>query len=136
MRNLLTLLTLALLMVPAAARTPVSADTQLYFIEPVDGATVTSPVTVRFGLRGMGIAPAGINAPNTGHHHLLLNTPLPPLGSPVPSDANHLHFGSGQTEITIELTPGQHTLQLLLGNHLHVPHDPPIYSPRISITVR
>jgi len=106
-----------------------------YIISPADGAVVKSPVTVRFGLAGMGVAPAGIDNAVTGHHHLLVDTGMPDPSQPIPSDAQHRHFGGGQTETTIELAPGRHTLQLLLGDHRHVPHDPPVLSPRISITV-
>jgi hypothetical protein len=109
---------------------------ELYFIAPADGAVVGSPVRVVFGLRGMGIAPAGINIRNTGHHHLIVNAPLPPAGEAIPADANHMHFGGGQTEALIELEPGTHTLQLLLGDHNHVPHDPPVASKQITITVK
>lgn len=108
---------------------------ELYFIKPADGETVSGPVKVVFGLRGMGVAPAGVQLANTGHHHLIINAPTPPAGKPVPADANHLHFGGGQTETVIELEPGTHTLQLVLGDHLHVPHDPPVVSERITITV-
>lgn len=108
---------------------------KLYFISPTDGAVVSGPVTVQFGLTGFGVAPAGIQKERTGHHHLLIDTNLPPLNLPVPSDANHLHFGGGQTETTIELTPGEHRLQLLLGDYSHIPHDPPLLSERITITV-
>src|ERR1044072_5025015 len=96
-------------------RTPSPAGAEVYFIAPTDGATVTSPVTVKFGLKGMGIAPAGITFDNTGHHHLIIDADLPPLDAPVPTDAQHVHFGKGQSETTIELKPGKHTLQLLLG---------------------
>lgn len=109
---------------------------RLYFIAPEDGAVVTSPVKVKFGLDGMGVAPAGVNVKNTGHHHLLVDTDLPPLDKPIPSDENHIHFGGGQTETTLELEPGRHTLQLLLGDHTHVPHDPPVASKKITITVK
>jgi hypothetical protein len=93
-------------------------------------------VTVQFGLKGMGVAPAGTQAPGTGHHHLIIDSELPPVDQPVPKDARHIHFGGGQTEVTLELTPGTHTLQLLLGDHLHVPHNPPVTSERITITVK
>jgi hypothetical protein len=116
---------------PTAAPEGASA----YIIDPADGAQVTSPVTVRFGLKGMGVAPAGLEAPHTGHHHLIIDSELPPLEQPVPKDERHIHFGGGQTETTIELPPGQHTLQLLLGDHLHVPHNPPVVSEKITITV-
>jgi len=117
-------------------RTPAPPDAELYFISPQDGDTVTSPVTVRFGLRGMGVAPAGINMESTGHHHLLIDTELPPFNLPVPADAQHVHFGKGQTETTIELAPGTHRLQLLLGDFRHVPHDPAVVSSAIMVTVR
>jgi hypothetical protein len=117
------------------ARTARPADARLYFISPEAGATVQNPVVVRFGLSGMGVAPAGVPSPNTGHHHLVIDAELPQPGAPVPADANHVHFGKGQTETTLELTPGEHTLQLLLGDHGHVPHDPPLTSERITITV-
>lgn len=109
---------------------------RLYFIAPTDGAVVESPVTVKFGLEGMGVAPAGIDMKNTGHHHLLVDTDLPPLDQPIPSDENHVHFGGGQTETVLELEPGEHTLQLLLGDHSHIPHDPPVVSKKITITVK
>ncbi|GFE78120.1 rod shape-determining protein RodA [Steroidobacter agaridevorans] len=117
-------------------RTPSPAGAEVYFIAPVDGATVTSPVTVKFGLKGMGIAPAGITFDNTGHHHLIIDADLPPAGAPIPTDANHMHFGKGQTEATLELKPGKHTLQLLLGDFGHVPHDPIVTSKKITITVK
>lgn len=119
----------------ALARTSRPADAELYFITPADGATLTGPVTVRFGLRGMGVAPAGVQTPNTGHHHLVVDAPTPPLDRPLPADEHHVHFGGGQTETTLELAPGTHTLQLILADHLHVPHDPPLVSDRITITV-
>ena len=117
-------------------RSPAPKDVKLYFISPADGETVASPVTVRFGLRGMGVAPAGVAMENTGHHHLLIDAAPPPLDKPVPADANHVHFGKGQTEAQVTLAPGKHTLQLLLADHLHIPHDPPVLSKPITITVR
>jgi hypothetical protein len=116
-------------------RSPAPDTVELYFISPADGATVRSPVTVRFGLRGMGVAPAGVAIENTGHHHLLIDTALPPFNLPIPADANHVHFGKGQTEATVVLAPGKHRLQLLLADHLHVPHDPPVVSSPVTITV-
>ena len=107
----------------------------MYFISPADGDTVSGPVTVRFGLSGMGVAPAGTLIEHTGHHHLLVDAPLPPADQPIPNDANHLHFGKGQTEVTLSLPPGRHTLQLLLGDHSHVPHQPVVASEVITITV-
>ena len=117
-------------------RTPAPKDAELYIISPADGETVRSPVTVRFGLRGMGIAPAGIAMENTGHHHLLVDADPPPYNLPIPADANHVHFGKGQTEATVTLAPGRHRLQLLLADHLHIPHDPPVVSKPITITVQ
>lgn len=117
-------------------RTPSPPGVELYFLSPQDGATLASPVTVRFGLKGMGIAPAGVAMAHTGHHHLLIDAELPPLDRPIPADAQHVHFGKGQTEAEITLTPGEHRLQLLLGDHLHTPHDPPVVSKLITITVR
>ena len=119
----------------AMAQSSAPDNAQLYFISPVDGETVKNPVVVRFGLKKMGVAPAGVQMENTGHHHLLINTDLPPLDQPVPAGDQHLHFGKGQTETKLTLTPGQHTLQLLLGDHLHVPHNPPVISEQITITV-
>jgi len=107
----------------------------LYLIAPKDGDKVTSPVTVRFGLKGMGIAPAGIALADTGHHHLLIDAPPPPLDQPIPADDHHVHFGKGQTEAVVTLAPGSHRLQLLLGDHLHRPHEPPVLSAPITITV-
>jgi len=97
---------------------------------------VTSPVVVRFGLQGMGIAPAGIDRAGTGHHHLLIDTDLPPLGLPIPNDAQHRHYGGGQTEAIIELPPGEHSLQLILGDERHIPHDPAVISEKILIQVQ
>ena len=107
----------------------------VYFITPMDGATVTSPVTVVFGLKGMGVAPAGLEKANTGHHHLLIDVESIAMDAPIGKDDQHRHFGGGQTEATVELSPGQHTLQLLLADHLHIPHNPPVMSEKISITV-
>ena len=112
------------------------AEPRLYFITPQHGETLSSPITVRFGLNGMGIAPAGVDRENTGHHHLLIDVDiLPPLDSPLPSSEQIRHFGGGQTEVELALPPGEHTLQLVLGNHAHVPHQPPLLSERITITV-
>lgn len=116
-------------------RTASPADAAVYFISPKDGDTVSGPVTVRFGLRGMGVAPAGTIAEGTGHHHLIVDAPLPAAGQPIPNDARHLHFGKGQTETTLTLPPGKHTLQLLVGDHSHIPHDPVVASEVITITV-
>lgn len=138
MKYALRSLALPLLLSPllALAATPAPSGVKVYFISPRDGATVSSPVTVRFGLKGMGIAPAGVQKDATGHHHLLIDVAPPPLDQPVPTDDQHLHFGAGQTETVITLPPGKHTLQLLLGDFAHMPHDPPVMSPPISITVK
>jgi hypothetical protein len=119
----------------AGDRTPSPPGAIVYIVSPADGATVSSPVTVVFGLKGMGVAPAGTEMEKTGHHHLIIDAPLPAMDDPIPADDNHKHFGGGQTETTIELPPGEHTLQLLLGDLNHVPHDPPVTSDRITITV-
>jgi hypothetical protein len=123
---------------PAAlARTPAPAGATAYIIEPADGATVTNPVRVVFGLKGIGVAPAGTDRADAGHHHLLIDAALPAdLGLPIAKDDTHVHFGGGQTETTVMLTPGPHTLQLLLGDHLHVPFDPPIASSVVTIQVQ
>jgi hypothetical protein len=117
-------------------RTAAPESALTYLVSPANGATVSSPFTVRFGLRGMGVAPAGVTTPNTGHHHLLIDVEtLPPDNLPIPNDANHRHFGLGQTETELTLPPGQHTLQLVLGDALHIPHQPPVRSEKITITV-
>jgi hypothetical protein len=111
---------------------------EAYIISPKNGAKVKSPVTVVFGLKGLGVAPAGVDKPKTGHHHLLIDADLPAgaeLEDPLPADEHHKHFGGGQTETTIELAPGKHTLQLVMGDMNHVPHNPPLASKKITITV-
>jgi hypothetical protein len=120
---------------PAIPRTPRPEQAQVYFISPADGATVVSPVVVRFGLRNMGVAPAGVDQAQTGHHHLIVDAELPPASLPIPKNDHYLHFGGGQTEVSLPLSPGKHTLQLLLGDRNHVPHDPPVASERITIQV-
>jgi hypothetical protein len=117
------------------ARSERPEDAAVYFITPSDGQTVSSPVTVRFGLRDMGVAPAGVDKENTGHHHLIVDADLPPMDLPIPKNEHYRHFGAGQTEVELELEPGTHTLQLLLGDQNHVPHDPPVVSERITIVV-
>jgi hypothetical protein len=104
-------------------------------ISPVDGEELESPVTVVFGLAGMGVAPAGVEKAGTGHHHLIIDAPLPPMGQAIPSDEHYRHFGGGQTQVTLELEPGDHTLQLLLGDQNHIPHEPPVYSEVVTIHV-
>jgi hypothetical protein len=115
--------------------TPAGRGAEVYFIDLKDGATVPSKLKLSFGLRNMGIAPAGSDRENSGHHHLLIDTELPPLDKPIPNDFNHLHFGAGQTEAEITLKPGLHTLQLLMGDKDHVPHTPPVMSQRIRVRV-
>lgn len=134
--TLLAVGSLSLLGTLAWGATPAPAGAEVYIISPEDGATVTSPVTVRFGARGVGVAPAGVARENTGHHHLIIDSDLPPLDQPIPKDDRHIHFGGGQTETRIELEPGKHTLQLLLGDDAHMPHDPPLVSKKITITVQ
>jgi hypothetical protein len=120
---------------PAPAADP--AAPQVYFIWPHDGTVISGgKFWVRMGLRNMGVAPKGTAVPHTGHHHLLIDTELPSMTEPIPSDRNHLHFGAGETEARIELPPGTHTLQLLLGDMNHVPHNPPVLSKKITVTVR
>ena len=125
---------------PAALAGPNASpeDAEVYIIAPQDGATVKSPFKVQFGLKGMGVAPAGTAKEHTGHHHLLIDV-APPAGEdlemPLPADEQHLHFGGGQTEVMLDLEPGTHTLQLVLGDENHVPHNPPVMSDIITITV-
>ena len=119
----------------AAGRRPSPPDAAVYFIYPSDGERIYPNSTIRFGLRNMGIAPAGVLKPNTGHHHLMIDVETPPLDRPLPSDLNHIHFGNGQTEKKITLSPGEHTLQLILADDRHIPHDPPVISERIKVTV-
>jgi len=121
----------------AFAATPAPEGASVYIISPQNGETVTSPVTVRFGLSNMGVAPAGVNSPNTGHHHLLIDVAeLPPMNMPLPKDDHHRHFGGGQTEVTVDLAPGAHTLQLILGDANHIPHEPPVMSEKITVEVK
>tara|TARA_R110002073_G_scaffold132768_3_gene279816 strand:+ start:227 stop:628 length:402 start_codon:yes stop_codon:yes gene_type:complete len=132
---MLKLLTTLFVLVIASFGATADESPELYFVSPAAGAVVANPVTVVFGLRGFGVAPAGVVKDNTGHHHLLIDTELADATAPIPNDAQHRHFGGGQTETTIELSPGQHTLQLVLGNFAHIPHNPPIVSEQITITV-
>ena len=121
----------------AFERSAAPEGARVYIILPLDGAVVSSPVTVKFGLQGMGVAPAGVNMPATGHHHLLIDlTELPAMDKPLPANAQVKHFGKGQTETSVELAPGVHSLQLLMGNYMHVPHQAAVLSDKITITVR
>ncbi|MGI9414049.1 MAG: DUF4399 domain-containing protein [Hyphomicrobiales bacterium] len=141
--RLVTLFATSLLAVAVAAgmavggETPSPAGAKVYFVNLKDGQTVTSPVTVVFGLSGMGVAPAGTEKENTGHHHLIINETIEgeELDEPLPADEQHVHFGGGQTEVSIELPAGSHTLQLVVGDHNHIPHNPPVMSERIKVTV-
>ncbi|MEE9281302.1 MAG: DUF4399 domain-containing protein [Myxococcota bacterium] len=117
-------------------RKPAPAEARVYFVTPLGGDEVASPVLVRFGLSGMGVAPAGVDWPNTGHHHLIVDAPTPPADRPIPADDHYRHFGGGQTEVELALLPGEHTLQLVLGDHIHVPHVPPVVSDVIRIRVK
>lgn len=119
-----------------AGSTAAPEGASVYIISPKHGEVVTTPFKVVFGLSGMGVAPAGMEKAKTGHHHLLIDTDVPNLSRPIPADDNHRHFGGGQTEMVLELTPGEHTLQLLLADHNHVPHNPPVASQQITIMVK
>ncbi len=132
---------LMVLVAPAqSGDTPAPEEAYLYVGWPNEGEVINTgggnPFRVWFGLRHMGVAPAGVDIPNTGHHHLLINTPLPPLDEPIPADENHIHFGLGQTQTYLTLPPGEHTIQLIMGDHAHIPHDPPVISRKITFTVR
>ena len=116
-------------------RHPSPPGARAYIISPTNGAYVPATFAVRFGLEKMGIAPAGVDKANSGHHHLLVDAALPALDQPIPNDENHLHFGGGQTETTLTLPTGRHTLQLLLGDAYHVPHQPPVYSEPVTVYV-
>lgn len=135
-----TLLIMALLAITPLAlaqdRTPSPAGAEAYIISPKDGAKIHGPVRVEFGLKGMGVAPAGVKFDNTGHHHLLVDTAVPDdLSLPLPSTQKILHFGKGETETVLNLAPGTHTLQLVLADRNHIPHDPAVISKQITITV-
>lgn len=116
--------------------TPSPKGAKVYFIEPKNGAEVSSPVAVKFGIEGMEVAPAGTEKANTGHHHVLIDTALGDVHAPLPADETHVHFGKGQTEASLPLKPGKHTLQLVLGDANHVPHDPPVVSEVITVMVK
>ena len=115
------------------------ADAKVYFVSPKNGDVVTGKVSVVMGLKGLGVAPAGVEHDKTGHHHILVDSEMPKgseLETSIPADEGHRHFGGGQTETTLDLKPGTHTLQLLVGDNAHVPHDPPLVSEKITITVK
>ena len=141
MKKSVIIVLLALLMSPTsifaesmASESPSNAE--VYFIHPSDGQTVQKSVKVVFGLKNMGVAPAGADQKNTGHHHLLIDTAvLPDMTNPLPATDKIKHFGGGQTETEITLSPGKHTLQLLLGNYVHIPHSKPVISKKITVTV-
>ncbi|MEO0576356.1 MAG: DUF4399 domain-containing protein [Pseudomonadota bacterium] len=123
---------------PVASGLPQTAapkGASIAFLEPIDGARVSNPVTIRFGATNVAIVPAGDNAPSSGHHHLIVNAALPPAGLPIPKNEQYIHFGGGQTQTELTLPPGEHQLTLVLGDHLHIPHVPMIKSDTITITV-
>jgi hypothetical protein len=142
MKTLLITLALALSSLSSVAlsnevTSTAPANAKVYFIEPLDGQTVSASFTVKFGLNGMGVSPAGIEKKNTGHHHILIDTDtLPNLHAPLPATDKIKHFGGGQTETLLTLSPGKHTLQLVLGNHHHIPHSNPVISKKITIVVK
>jgi hypothetical protein len=119
----------------ASGRTPSPPGAKVFLIEPKDGATVKNPITVKFGVEGMKVVPAGTDEPDSGHHHLLIDTKLEDYNAPIPADANHIHYGKGQTEAEITLSPGKHTLQDVFADKNHIPHDPPVQSDVVTITV-
>jgi hypothetical protein len=146
MKYLFALMVGLLVALPAAAqmeRTPAPENARLYIISPADGEEVDGPVNVKFGLQNMGVTPAVsfqdpetlTQWPNTGHHHIIIDGDLPPMDRPIPADETYVHFGMGQTETILNLEPGEHTLQLILGDAMHFPHDPPVVSEKITIHV-
>lgn len=132
---LLPLLAAALGVWAQIPRSPSPPLAKVYFIAPAAGASLQGPIKVVMGLSGMGVAPAGVDLPETGHHHLLVDVEQPILDAPLPMNEQYRHFGKGQTEATLSLPPGRHTLQLLLADKNHIPHQPPVISERISVTV-
>jgi len=136
--SLAALAMLASLPTVLSAQTASPPGAMVYIISPKDGETVTGPFKVQFGLTGMGIAPVGVQTNNTGHHHLIVDAKLSDeeLKRPIAVDAQHVHFGGGQTEAMVTLPPGRHTLQLVLGDHAHTPHNPPVMSQVVTVTVR
>ena len=133
---IVSLLALVLPGLASAGNTPSPPGAEVYFIWPSDGTVIRGgKLWVRMGLRNMGVCPAGVQKANTGHHHLIVDDDLPGFDFEIPSDRNHLHFGGGQTEARLHLSPGRHTLQLLFADHEHIPHNPPVYSEKITIIV-
>lgn len=136
MKKLIKIITLSLLFVLSASADDDKVKAESYIVSPLNGSIVSSPFKVIFGLKGMGVAPAGIDVAKTGHHHLLINIEeLPDLSQPLPAADDVLHFGGGQTETVLDLPPGKHTLQLLLADYAHIPHSPPIISEKITVRV-
>jgi hypothetical protein len=138
--NILLLTAMTILLQACSGGSDPASESQaivpkVYIVSPANGATVTSPVTIEFGIEGFALAPAGTFDANTGHHHLLVDTPLPALDQPIPANSNHLHFGKAQDATLLELEPGEHTLQLLLGDGSHTPHATALISDPIVITV-
>ena len=121
---------------PMIKRNKAPENAGVYFISPKANAMVTSPVEVKFGVKNMEIVPSGQNSPLTGHHHIIINANLPNMNFPIPANENYVHFGDGSTETMLNLSQGEHTLQLILGDYLHVPHSSPVYSEQINITVK
>ena len=138
MKLVMMLFVMTGLIVPAVsfAATPSEKGAKVYFITPANGAKLKSPFTVKFGLSGMGVAPAGTEKANTGHHHLLVDVSKIDTQMAIAKDKQHLHFGGGQTETQVSLPKGKHTLQMILGDHNHIPHNPPVMSKKITIWVR
>ena len=131
----LTIFIISLLMMPGVIIS--EEKPEVYFVNIADGDNVSNPVKVNFGLKNFGVVPAGINLEFAGHHHLLIDVKkLPDLSMPIPADENHMHFGNGQTSVVIELEKGMHTLQLLMGDYVHIPHNKPVYSEKITINVQ
>lgn len=121
--------------VAALPRSASPAGARVFFISPTDGDTVSNPIRVEFGIEGMDVVKAGDKQSNSGHHHLLIDTELPDPAMPIPASEQHIHFGDGSTSTEITLSAGKHTLRLLLGDHQHIPHDPPVMSDPITISV-
>jgi len=119
----------------AMPRTASPEGARVFFISPAHGDTVSNPIAIEFGIEGMSVVAAGVNEDHSGHHHLLVDTDVPDTGLPIPADANHIHFGDASTATELTLAPGEHTLRLLLGDHLHIPHDPPVVSDPITVMV-